>query len=308
MIQEFAIDPDYFESIESLYKAAEGCSIHFGRVISEFPTQQWLTKVRSKLHSPTSFRQTQSLEVILQNLATRGGLIDFKRPYASNLQWLENAAREHVREPFSAVISRTKNTSNTIPIHGDELSMHAPPWEVSNDNRIPRTAADLVKAIRPLMAISNHLIFVDPHLTPDTSRYRNALKAYLAEAKSLHNQWRRIEFHTWHPVKPDKDPSERSVGLQRRITECKTYLPGCLPKSMPITIFVWDKHSGGDEMHARYVLTDKGAIQIDSGLDLGPPGTVTPVRIVGKTTYDGLLKDFSAAGSRFLKAATFTVT
>lgn len=306
MIHEFAIDPDYFESIESLRSAAEGCSIHFGRVISEFPTRQWLSKVRQKLRS-SSFQQTQKLLVILQDLETRGGLIDFRRPYDHQLQWVENAISEHGRDPFSAVVSRSQNTINAVPFYAEELSMHAPPWEISYDKKIQRTTTELVKALRPLLLISNDLIFIDPHLTPDTQRYQNAIKAYLAEACRIKTQWSRIEFHTWHPVKPESGAPERAAGLTRLTADCKKHLPRCIPKSMSMTIFIWDKHPNGDEMHARYVMTDKCAIHIDSGLDIGAPGTETPVRIVGKNEYKKLLSEFVTTGNHFRQVAKFKV-
>jgi hypothetical protein len=55
---------------------------------------------------------------------------------------------------------------------------------------------------------------------------------------------------------------------------------------------LWEERPDGDEMHARYVMTERGAIRIEKGLDIGYPNQTTDVSLVAPDVYRRRWDDF----------------
>ena len=54
----------------------------------------------------------------------------------------------------------------------------------------------------------------------------------------------------------------------------------------------WTQRPGGENFHARYVMTELGGIRFDVGLDEGEPGETTDVSILPATLYARRWHDF----------------
>jgi hypothetical protein len=55
---------------------------------------------------------------------------------------------------------------------------------------------------------------------------------------------------------------------------------------------LWEQKPDGDKMHARYVMTERGGISIDGGLDLGDESETTDVGLMARSVYQQRWKDF----------------
>jgi len=63
-----------------------------------------------------------------------------------------------------------------------------------------------------------------------------------------------------HERKPSSEVIER---------EAKNWFRGVIPTGMTITLFRWKRRPGGEEFHARYILTERGGMRFDEGLAEG---------------------------------------
>lgn len=97
-----------------------------------------------------------------------------------------------------------------------------------------------------------------------------------------------MEVHT-----RDFNSGERSTGCggpaasKRKIlqAELATTLPGKLPANVQIKFFVWREREGGDRYHRRYVLTERGGIYVEGGLDRGTEGQTTDIGLLGEKVF-----------------------
>ena len=167
-----------------------------------------------------------------------------------------------------------------------------PRWNVETEAKIPRTVEALVECIAPLIHLSQQILLVDPHFTPDTARYQVALEHFLAAALAGGRRYCRLEYHTKVGVKDGSSESDRRDWITRFGKDCQQRIPRHVPKDVPLRIMLWEVKPGGDEMHDRYVMTERGAIRIVKGLDLGEPGQTTDVSLLPPLVYRGRWNDF----------------
>ena len=68
-----------------------------------------------------------------------------------------------------------------------------------------------------------------------------------------------------------------------------------IPNPLAISFFRWREKNNGEQFHARYILTDRGGIRVDAGLDNGQPGQTTTVTLIPpeihKKIWDSLRRD-----------------
>src|SRR5258708_10581398 len=59
-----------------------------------------------------------------------------------------------------------------------------------------------------------------------------------------------------HDSRPPVEMIEREAGR---------WLQGILPPGAKLTLYAWKERNGGEDFHARYLLTDIGGISVDAG-------------------------------------------
>ena len=113
-----------------------------------------------------------------------------------------------------------------------------------------------------------HRYLVDPHFDPTEERYRKTLNEFL-KCVSKNNKIKKLEYHLL------EDPRVSQVSFTN---SCMQYIKPMLRNNLHIKIVRWQKFSpqdpnaGGRRMHARYILTEKGGVLIEWGLDEGIQG------------------------------------
>jgi hypothetical protein len=114
----------------------------------------------------------------------------------------------------------------------------------------------------PLLKSARTVLFVDRFFDIRESRYRETLKACLdlLAAAGGHNV--RCEIHVCdHPSRPPAEIIER---------DARKWLQGILP-GISVTLFVLKERKGGADFHARYLLTDIGGMNVESGFSAEGP-------------------------------------
>lgn len=233
---------------------------------------------------PTEIERAR-IEVRLQNIDDR--LLKKSRDYNGEQPWVENALTQHENAPFHAVITLIKqpNTETVLVANEvDETNLH---WNIPTQVTAARVAQDLAIAVSPLLQSAEEIIFVDPHFDPDVRRFRRPLEKFLEQALFQNSRLRRIEYHFKDGYnKPNFDNDFKRL--------CQQKIAPLIPIGSEIKLVRWKERARGEDFHARYILTDKGGVLIDKGLDDDDDdgGQTTPVVLLKPNIYAKVWKDF----------------
>lgn len=297
MIHEYAVEPESLFSLERCKMVLDNCGIHKARLIAEFPGD-W--KKRAVESVRAFYSSVDGSEVKLKSAVDRltgtrvkDKLIRRDRSYkADTKRWLDNALDQHKILPFSAILANEKVGDLEYVLPVDELGDNIPLWEVPTQKICRRKAAELCNCARMLLRISKEVLFVDAYFDPTERRFRNTLSHFLETARSEMKQVTRAEYHMLEP----------KYGISELQGYAGNLLPKEIPKSMSLTILVWQKRTPGDSIHARYILTERGGIGFDFGLDEAldfHEGESTDVRILDPAVYSARWRSLQRPTAEF---------
>jgi hypothetical protein len=108
--------------------------------------------------------------------------------------------------------------------------------------------------IGPVLQLSTHIIFIDPHFDPRKRRFRKPLLEILGVLSKRRNgvPLQRLEYH----VSDELEETEFKSRLD-------TYLKPHLPSGLSLVFCRWNE----DDMHNRFILTNIGLLEFGIGLD-----------------------------------------
>lgn len=222
------------------------------------------------------------------------GLRDIKRKlvrqsrlYDSNTSWLGNAESEHQRQAFRAIIALSNPRRTPAVLSADECeeeSGTSPLWCVPRSISVPRSAVEMARQATPLLKISTQILFIDPYFNPDELKFRKPLQEFvrvLVTSRPL----TRLEYHLSadHKSAPSA-PHFRDL--------CNRKLPQLLPIGTKLRLIRWNQRSDGREFHARYIVTERGGISFDPGLDTGGVGELTTLSLLEPERSKQVWRDF----------------
>lgn len=280
MIYEFALDPHILTRWETYDRLVNDCGVEKGRVIADFPNR-WKAMVKEEVltNPETSAMDSQRILFHLQH-GVAPKLIPTDRPYdLADPDWIGQAVRAHDRgQPFRAIVTNSNPTNHPKVIVAGTLDREADPlWRVKKSDSIPRRPFDLAALARPLFKISRAVRFVDPHFKPQEPRYQEPLAAFLSTLRLANPRISYVEFHLsveWDRVARSEKP------LFDFRESCEAHISPIVPAGLEVQFFRWRERYSGEGLHPRLILTDRGCIRIDHGLDAGRDGETTPVVLV----------------------------
>ncbi|RAK59565.1 hypothetical protein DJ021_06995 [Phenylobacterium hankyongense] len=255
MLFEYAVEPRAIgSSWETFRYIIELFGFDRGRLISQFP-KAWLREVYDATagFSPV---QKKKVEVALDQ-ARRAKLVRSGRTYdAAAANWLEAALTSNSETPFRAIIALENPAKAPEVLVPDDLDEGHALMLAPRDAAVPRDVASIVGALREFLRFGSRILFVDAFYDPYNARYRSVIRECLKVVKEF-NPAAVCEFHyRYHANKPAQADLER---------EAKQLFAGDIPEGMSIRIFCWKQRNGGEDFHARYLLTDRGGMQVDGG-------------------------------------------
>ena len=254
---EYAVEPQVIGSNWQTFRyVMEKFGFDKGRLISQFP-KHWLRCVYQSAKALPAM-QKKRIEVAL-NQAKKNKIVRCGRPYRSHLEsWLENALTEHLREPFHAIIAAANPEAKEPVVCADELDEYHALMAVPHELAVPRDIASISAALQYLLRFGSRVVFVDPFYDPFNVRYKRLLSQCLSIIKAL-NPGAACEVHyRYHKNKPTNQELER---------EATPLFRSIIPEGMVLKIHCWKEKDGGEDFHARYLLTDRGGVRIDAGFD-----------------------------------------
>ncbi len=271
MIHEFAVDPKALAGWQNFRYLVEKFGVSQGRLISRFPKdwRQRVLKACEDCRDVEKKRITVALERIDSKLYNAG------RDFDKNVEWIPNARSSHAVDPFRAIITTAEHAGSTGHLDVDLLSDEDETWAVPRGAMVPRTATDMAAAAEKLLRCSAEIVFVDPHFGGET-RFGRTLTAMIQRACHGGRIPRRFEYHLTAKSVPGHE-------FSRQLEKQQPYLR--IPPGVKLVFVRWNQLDEGDTLHARYVLTEKGGLRFEHGLDEGNPGETTDVECLASPNH-----------------------
>ena len=284
MIFEFALDPCVLSNWQSFRYFYESFGVDQGRLISRFP-KRWKRMVYEACGTCQEIEKKKIEERLIQ---IDKKLLKNNRKYNSSQSWLINAKNQHNICPFRAIIADSNPDKSDYIIIADEVNDDVSLWHINRQNKIPRKAENMANCVLLLFRISKEIIFVDPHFAPEMNRYRRTFKRFIELANNECQNPMRIEFHL-------EEKSDKNFFSE----ECKKEIQPLIPKGIKISFIRWKQIEGSESLHPRFILTNRGGIHFDYGLDDGSEGETTLVSLLEDQLYQSTWKDFQKETSPF---------
>lgn len=254
MFREYAIDP---EVVGSNWKdcryLAEKFGFDKGRLISDFPEDNWLAHAYK---ASADLKPMEKSKVILwlENIK-RTKLVKSNRNYDSCMGWIQNVIKQqNASSPFHAVITKeTKNNHDSI-IEIDKVDEGHPLMDSPTVWNVPRTGNHIAAAIEPMLRSARVLLFIDRYFDVENLKYQETLRSCL---KITGNKQVRCEIHF---CDRKETPPINIIAKRSR-----NWSSNVIPNGRSISLSKWTEHKNGEDFHARYLITDIGGINIESG-------------------------------------------
>lgn len=283
MFYEYAVEPRAIgSSWEAFRYIIEKFGFDQGRLISQFP-KQWFREVYDATAGLPPVQKKRIEEAL--NQAKKNKVIATGRlynPAAGN--WLHNALTEHRRSLFHAIIAGENPTGDRAVLLADDLDEQQPLMNVPRSCAIRRDAASLSAAMKEMLRFSSRILIVDPFYDPFSQKYKSTVRECLRMVSGL-NPGASVEIHyRYHDNKPANDILER---------EAARLFPGVIPQNIKVSIFCWRQRHGGEDFHARYLLTEMGGIAVDAGFSDEGNQQTTDMHLMGYELSQQKLIEFA---------------
>ena len=269
MIHEFAVEPEVMATWDHFRVLWADFGVGKGRLLVEFPGS-WRRRVYELAETLSSPVRAYTVRSRLADAAERRHRMvgPSGRDYDRERAWLNNAvAQQGSGQPFRAIVASRNPSGRADVLPAVEFDLEAEPWKVSTQvNDCPRVAAEMVARLATLLRHSEELVLVDRNFKTGIPRWRKPFKAFVAERPNWKRHWKRLELHTWRP-----DPCDLGV-LQE---EYQRWLGPAVPTGTTLIVLFWPRFPEGQQLHPRYVLTERGGALIDWGLDEAQSPTST---------------------------------
>lgn len=298
MLKEFALDPELLSNWQDFRFFVAQFGAAQGRLISRFP-KSWKAMVKEAAQGTAGEVEYLRIVDALERLDSSMFVREFD--YQKGHQWLRNAIDENSKRPFHAILSTKADGNVANLIVGTLLDPTNPPplWVVPTSVHIDRVPDAMSQCVEALLSQCDEVLFVDPYFGPGKQKHTGPLKRFLQAIASRgpRRSPSRIEYHCGN--------QDQDVGKFQ--TDMDQWIKPWLPNSMTLKVIRWNK----DQMHNRYILTDRGGVMFGHGLDKDdqhPVGRDT-VSLLDDTTCKQLMVDYSDKSQKLIwLGQSFSVT
>lgn len=293
MIHEYALDPEALSDWQTARYLLDQFGVHHGRLISQFPGK-WKLKVYEACEGCSPINKTRIVERLKQSDSK---LIRMGRNFESQFPWVENAIRSHVDRPFRLIISRAEDISAGV-VGVEDIGPNTPGWS-PDEGRVARRAEALANTALPLLVGAKTICLVDPHFSC-AARHCKPLEQ-IVKLVCLHSTANVIQYHLL--AKEATAEWFSSKLSDNRLSWGRQTL-----KDREIHFIRWKERIEGEAFHARYILTDRGGLLYENGLDEGPEPQTTVVQPLNEVSWRSELACFTTTRQRYDFADAWCLT
>ena len=294
MIHEFAVEPEVMARWSHFRVLWDDFGVSRGRFLVEYPGS-WRKSVYELAAKHSAPVRANAICSKLSDPAQRHRLVGASgRTFDPAKPWADNAVADHgAAGGFRAVVTQRSAPGPAYVRAADELERDEAPWKVATqDANCPRQAAEMYIRVAGLVRHSKELVLVDRNFDPTEPRFQRPFEAFVGGA----TRWKRLELHTAmpHPYRRDIQESKYLRGLELAV-----------PTGVTLTVCFWPGLPNGELMHPRFVLTERGGVHFDYGLDEGPGTTL--VSLLEHEVFMKLREDYTPASRVFGTPEVVTV-
>lgn len=294
MLYEYAVEPQALGmNWQTLRYIVEKFGFDRGRLISDFP-KHWIRYVYESANGMTEMQKARVTEV-LNSAKQRNAIIRFGRTYNPELgNWMTNALTEHRRLAFHAILAAAPQEGQDYVLCVDELHENSPLMGVPTDFSIARDIESITKVCEGFLRIGSRVVFVDAFFDPFNTRQKHLYSRCLNIIRNANGQ-ASCEIH----YRYDEDGLRESFTNETLEDHAESLFGDIIPEGMTITIFCWKEKDGGEDFHARYLLTEKGGIRVDAGFEPVGGHQHTDVTLMDLGLAQSHLVSFSRASTTY---------
>ena len=291
MIHEFAVEPEVMATWEHFNVLWDDFGVSCGRLLVEFPGS-WRKQVIALADQRSKPVRANSIKSKVCDQGLRLAKLvgaDGRQPDGSD--WQASAVRQQCgSKPFRAVIASSNFCERADVLVAGEFERDAEPWKVPRqDSACLRTREEMGRRINTLLHHSEQLKLVDRNFDPCEPRFSGPFEAFVG----VRSCWKRLEVHAALPLHYSQHVIQANY---RRALEL------AVPTGTTLQVFLWPGLPEGDRMHPRFVLTERGGVYFDYGLDEGQsPFETTLVTLLEHEVFIRQWEDFSESGTKFGK-------
>lgn len=190
--------------------------------------------------------------------------------------WLDNAEAEYARRPFAGIVAIENPRHHAAVLVASQLGASSAGWTLTAGGSPARTPEALAAALSAMVTNCRQLHLVDPHFGPNKARFRRVLEALMDVVANAGLQLDVVRIHCM--VQSDYGLASFERDAERMARR--------LPDGVAIEFVRWQRRSGGDRLHNRYVLTDVGGVALGTGLDDGSAGETDDVLLLPRAQYE----------------------
>lgn len=255
MLYEYALEPRAIAADwDTCRYLSEKFGFDRGRLLALYPKKWLLLAIQSASDLPDKEKKTVVEKLVRLK---RDCSIRSSRDYDSVLpDWLTNAVAQQAIDPFRAIIAMDNAGGQEFVLPANKLDETHPLFSVAHDCQVQRDVASLATAMSMMLKSASHVLFVDAYYDPFNSKYQNTLRACLKRVQSANPVAVCEVHHLDYPRCPAAEDIKR---------EAHNVFLTVIPDGMKLAIYRWQEKNGGEDFHARYLLTDKGGIRVDAG-------------------------------------------
>ena len=307
MLYTYAIEPDVLVTWDKCRNTLNLMGLQHGRAIAGYPSRKgWKALVRTACReSETPERDRKRIFRKLDQANAKLLLCDHR--YDEALQpkaerWIRNAvAQQKALGAFHAILATRNPEGHPDIVLEEDIDESHERLEVGREVPVLREPEALASHVSTLVRNSSELLLIDPHFDPSKDRWRPVVKACIELAGHCEHDKPNVTIHT---LRRDGDP----VNDKDFRTLCALRLPEMLSgKVDSVRVCRWlRRRAGGEDFHARYVLTDRGGYGLDKGLDQ-ERGVAQVVRLLGEQEWTRVRRVYSEAEHFFDADCDFEV-
>ena len=308
MLYTYAIEPAVLVTWDKCRNTLNLMGFQHGRAIAGYPSRKgWKALVRTACReSETPERDRKRIFRKLDQ--SNAKLVRSDDRYDEALQpkaerWIRNAvAQQKALGAFHAILSTRNPEGHPDVVLEEDIDESHERLEVGREVPVLREPEALASHVGTLVRNSSELLLIDPHFDPSKDRWRPVVKACIELAGQAEHERPNVTMHT---LRRGGDP----VNDEDFRTLCMQHLPEMLSgRVFSVRVRRWlRRRTGGEDFHARYVLTDRGGYGLDKGLDQ-ERGVTQVIRLLGEQEWTRVRRVYGEAERFFDADCDFEVT
>lgn len=279
MNEHFAVEPNACESAAELRHLLERFGPYCGRYIASFPPS-WLKAVLEATSAWSELERARAVTV-LQRAQERFAVIRRRDlNFDTSKNWLQNLRTiQDNMKPFAGAIVARENRDERFP-SVDTLELSP-----TSDEVIDAVPEEFGRVSSTLLLVSPEVSIIDPFLDP-TRRDRSAvLEALLKAARG--GRCGLVTMFARHAE------MFSPTGVERELKRLLSRSGGPVKQLRMVLV---DDGRSAEKLHARYLLSVRGALRFDQGFQELTRGRKMDVSVVGEKVHKSLVERFLEGG------------